>query len=341
MSAIEPHGDGRQGSTAPAEAAPTARQLHYGEFYGLDAIADDAPIAVVSGNCQAESLRIMLDGPDIRTVRVPPVFELVEADLPHLARLLARARYLVSQPVRDDYHDLPLGTAQLARLLRPGAEVVRMPVVRFAGLYPFHAIVRPPFDLSLTPPVVEYHDLRTVMRAWWAREGRGGGADASASAAPVASRSATVAQVRAVAEQSIAELRKREAHHDTVVVSDLFGAPSFDLMRTINHPGNPFWTAAAARVRHRLSLTEHVVDPGRPLLNRVHAPRERAVIEAFGLDAEPRADWIVDGRTVPAEEVEQAHLDWYARFPAIVDAALARHRSTLQTLGLIAPGVAA
>ncbi|RFA13560.1 hypothetical protein B7R22_12940 [Subtercola boreus] len=355
MSASEPHRGVQQGSTA--------RQAHYGEFYGLVPLPDDAPLTVVSGNCQAESLRIMLDGPDLRTVRIPPVFELVASDLPHLARLLARTRFFVSQPVHDDYHDLPLGTAQLAALLPSGARVVRMPVVRFAGLYPFHAIVRPPFDLSLVPPVVEYHDLRTVMRAWRMREERGAGASAvsgagagaapgarlgagagrSAGAAGAASAvaAATVEQVRAVARQSIAELSKREVFHDTVVLSDLFAAPDFGLMRTINHPGNAIWSAAASRVRSRLSLAEHVVDPGRPLLNAVHAPREAVVIEAFGLETDPQPDWIVDGRTVATSDVVEAHLDWYAEYPAIIDAAIARHRGTLETLGLLAAGAAA
>ncbi|RFA07428.1 hypothetical protein B7R21_14610 [Subtercola boreus] len=340
MSASEPHRGVQQGSTA--------RQVHYGEFYGLVPLPDDAPLAVVSGNCQAESLRIMLDGPDLRTVRIPPVFELVASDLPHLARLLARTRFFVSQPVHDDYHDLPLGTAQLAALLPSGARVVRMPVVRFAGLYPFHAIVRPPFDLSLVPPVVEYHDLRTVMRAWRRREegdvgaglGAGAGVGAGADAASEVA-AATVAEVRAVARQSIAELSKREVFHDTVVLSDLFAAPDFGLMRTINHPGNAIWSAAASRVRSRLSLAEHARDPGRPLLNAVHAPREAVVIEAFGLETDPQPDWIVDGQTVAASDVVAAHLDWYAQYPAIIDAAIARHRGTLETLGLLAAGAPA
>ena len=334
MVVSEPRGDVQPGSTTPPvadAAAPDARRAHYGEFYGLDALPNDAPLAVVSGNCQAESLRIMIDGPGLRTVRVPPVFELVPEDLPHLSRLLGRTRYFVSQPVRDDYHGMPLGTAQLAALLPASAEVVRMPVVRFAGLYPFHAIVRPPFDLSLVPPVVEYHDLRTVVRAWWARAGNAG--DATAGPGRF-----TAGQVRAVAAESIAQLQQRERYHDTVVVSDLFASPSFDLMRTINHPGNAVWSAAAERVRARLSLPEHAVDPGRPLLNTVHAPRESVVIDAFGLDTEPQPHWIVDGRSIAAEEVERAQLAWYAQFPSVIDAALARHRGTLETLGLLPPG---
>jgi hypothetical protein len=285
--------------------------------------AVDGRGAIVVGNCQAESLRIALDGGGLRTVRTPAVHELVTADLPHLDRWLARASLLVAQPVRDDYHDLPLGTRQLTARLGAGARAVAVPVIRFAGLYPTSAIVRPPHDPSLVPPLVEYHDLVVLAEAAARRDGstpRGPRLDADA--------------VRAVAALSLHELRTREQAHDAVVVSDLFEAPSFSQMRTLNHPGNPVWTALASRVRDRLGLPEHVVDPGRPLLDSVHAPRLQAVVDAFGLDEEPADHWVVDGTRVPGEDVKEAHLRWYEREPRVVDAGLARHADALALLGL-------
>ncbi|WP_161580343.1 WcbI family polysaccharide biosynthesis putative acetyltransferase [Subtercola vilae] len=321
-----------------------SRRAHYGEFYELKPVDDRGPLAMVFGNCQAESLRIMLEGPDVQTVRVPPVFELVAADLPFLERMLARTTLLITQPVRDDYHDLPLGTRQLTAALPGGARVVRMPVIRFAGLYPFQAIVRPPADPGAVPPVVPYHDLRTLVEAHRLRRlhrRRGDGsvvpepADFAEPAEPAAPTRDLVERIRQVAADSVAELERRETHHDTVVVSDLFARPTFDLMRTINHPGNAVWSAAARRVRHRLGLAEHDVDPGRPLLDAVHAPREAAVIAAFDLDDDPRPDWIVSGTPVSATAVRLAHLDWYAANPGIIDAGLTRHAHTLATLGLL------
>jgi len=303
--------------------AVDGRTRHYGEFYGLREPEGEGDVALVVGNCQAESLRIALEGGGLRTVRTPAVHELVAADLPHLGRWLARARLLVSQPVRDDYHGLPLGTAQLAAGLGDGARVERVPVIRFAGLYPTHAIVRPPSDASLVPPLVEYHDLRLLTTA----------ADRLAGSTP---RRWTLGPdaVRAVAELSRGELRRREAAHDAVVVSDLFDDPHFGQMRTLNHPGNPVWTELAARVRRRLGLDPHVVDPGRELLSSVHAPRAAAVIEAFGLDGGPVDEWVVEGRVVPAAEVEEAHLAWYAEHPEVVSAGTARHADALALLGL-------
>ncbi|MBM2620345.1 hypothetical protein JIG36_33025 [Actinoplanes sp. LDG1-06] len=300
-----------------ATAQPDPRTRHYGVFYGLDEPDDGGPLVLVVGNCQAESLRLMLDGGGVSTVRIPPVHELVEADLPHLARWLARTTLLVTQPIRDNYRGLPLGSAQLREPLGRGARTLRVPVIRFAGLYPAHAIVRPPSDPGLVPPVVAYHDLRTLADA------------AGLRLRPRLDPSA----VREIAVHSLDQLRARETAHDTVVVSDLFAAPSFEQMRTLNHPGNPVWAALAARVRAALGLSEHTVDPGRPLLDSVHAPREAAVLEAWGLDEPERPHWVVDGRVVETEAVREAHRHFYERHPDAVRAGLDRHADALRLLG--------
>ncbi|PVZ96349.1 peptide ABC transporter ATPase [Amnibacterium flavum] len=281
----------------------------------------DAPVLLVHGNCQAESVRILLDAGDVEAVRMPPVHELTSDDIPHLAHWVARADYLVSQPVADDYHGLPVGTRQLVAGLRAGARVARFPVIRFAGLYPTQAIIRPPADPGTAPPVVPYHDLITLARA--------AGLDVARDHTP------TPAMVRTIAEESIAQLTRREEAHSTVLVSDLFTSPRFALMRTINHPGNALLAPIAERVRDSLGIPAAAVDPGRQLLSGVQAPRIPAVIEAFGLDEPAEPDWIVDGTHVPPEVVEAAQLDWYRSRPDVVEAGLTRHAGALRALGLL------
>ncbi len=270
------------------------------------------------GNCQAESLRLMLDGGDLQTVRIPPVHEMTPDDVVTLRRRLADTDVLISQPVRDGYRGLPVGTAELATALPARARVVRVPVIRCAGLYPRQAIIRPPSDTSLVPPVVAYHDLGTLAEA----AGRPGRPRLDAAA------------VRAIHADSLAALREREARHGTVVVSDRLERPTFADMRTLNHPGNPLLATLAERVREAAGLPPRPVDPGRPLLNSVHAPREPAVLEAFGLAGEPRPHWLVEGAPVDTETVRAAHLSWYAEHPDAVTAGLARHAAALEHLGL-------
>jgi hypothetical protein len=164
---------------------------------------------------------------------------------------------------------------------------------------------------------VPYHSLATLARAAGRRL-----------------PALTPAAVRAVASASREELARRERAHGAIAVSDLLRAPGFDLMRTINHPGNPIWRALATRVGERLGHAAAATDPGRPLLDAIHAPRHPAVLEAFDLSGEADGDWRVDGRRVSEAEIADAHLGWYARHPETVAAGLQRHRATGALLGL-------
>ncbi|MDO9377817.1 MAG: WcbI family polysaccharide biosynthesis putative acetyltransferase [Nocardioidaceae bacterium] len=310
-----------------AESSPPVdegRRAHFGDFYdSARTVADGAELLLVHGNCQAESLRIVLEGDDVRAVRMPPVHELTADDVPHLLRLLGATRHLVTQPVRDDYRGLPIGTGQLATALPPGATTLLVPVIRVAGLYPTHVLVRPTSDPGLSPPVVPYHDLRTLLAA----------SDPSHADDHLA-RVPTVDQVRAVAAGSQEQLRRRERDHGTVVVSDLLDRPTFADARTLNHPGNPVWRELAHRVRERLGLAPGWQDPGRPLLDHLHAPRLASVVEAFDPGSAPTDHWLVDGVALPDQDVRRAHLDWYGRHPDVVEQGLERHRPTLDLLGL-------
>jgi hypothetical protein len=138
--------------------------------------------------------------------------------------------------------------------------------------------------------------------------------------------------VRAVHDESIDQLRRREAAHGAVPVSDLFGRPDFGLMRTVNHPGNPIWLGLGRRVLDRLGIDADVRDPGRPLLDAIHAPREDVVIEAYGLEGDADPAWIVDGRRIEPDTVRAAHLAWYAEHPDAVTAGLERHRAVIAML---------
>lgn len=310
----------------PAAEPTPGRRAHYRDFYDGFDNPDGLPVLAVVGNCQAESLRLLLDHDDVRTVRMPAVHELGPRELAPLRALLARLDLLVAQPVGDDYRGLPLGTRQLLAVAPAHLRHVLLPSLRYAGRHPHHVIVHPPHLPHPDPPVVPYHDLRTVVRAAGARAGR---------TAPVAPPLA-VAAVRATADDSVAELARREEAGGLLVVSDLLRLEQRPEMRTINHPGNALLTPVAARVRDALGLSAATPRIDRPLLNGIHAPVEPAVAEVFG-DAPARATWLVDGREVGLAEVEEAQLRWYAGRPDVVDEVLRRSTRQLTRLGLVAP----
>lgn len=290
-----------------------ARRRHFGAFYGESTLPER--FGLVVGNCQAESIRIVIDPEQLATVRMPAVHELTADDTRRLHELLPRASFLVTQPVRDDYHGLPLGTRQLRAALGPRVPSVTITPVRFAGLYPFQFVMRVP-GVDALPPLVEYHDVRNL----------------AAAAGLTIPSIVDAATVRAIAAESLDELRRRESLTD-VPFADLFAQPSFAQMRTINHPGNDIFLPVAERILRMLGHGAHAIDPGRPLLSAIEAPRPAWVIDAWGLDGEPRPHWRVDGDDVSTDEVREAHLEWYRQHPRFVDAALQRMAPLLARWG--------
>lgn len=308
----------------------SARTRHFGEFYGCSdgysRPAEARPLWLVVGNCQAEALRLVIDGVEDRpyaTVRMPPVHELQRSDLPALRRLLGRAAVLLCQPIRANYRDLPLGTEELAAELPPSARVIRWPVIRYAGLHPFQAIVRNPVDRSVVPPVVPYHDLRTVIAA---RDGKSDEDEWDVSVPPDA--------FVAVAEASSAELARRERLQCDVGVSDVLRQYGADAAHTINHPGNRVLTELGRRALGLLNVDHAVSEPVKTLLDSVVAPLERRVLDALHLTVPERVSWVMNGQELSPTDVHRTQLRWYRENPEFVPLALTRHTHTLDLLGL-------
>lgn len=288
------------------------REWHYGEFYRhRDA---PGPCLLVWGNCQAEALRVLLEpltDQQWTAIRIPPVHELTESDLPHLARVLEQTTVLIAQPVRENYRDLPLGTAQIAERAL-SARLIRIPALFWAPLHPFQVLVR---GSAGDPPGVPYHDLRVLTGA------------------PLDHRPPAGA-VRTIADDSRAELRHRQQREETLPADDLFAAAGTAATNVINHPGNPVLIGLAGRIAEEMGLSGTLPDPGRELLGGLRAPIPEWVVEELGLPGPARAHWLIDGRRVEEAELAETQRAWYAEHPEMVEAGLHRHAETLATLGL-------
>ena len=291
------------------------RREHYRDLYA-GPVRDGRPLGLIHGNCQAEAVRVLLSGSSTfgwQLARVPPVHELEPDDLPPLDRLLGACTLLLTQPVAADYRGLPLGAGQLSDRLAPGATVVRWPVVRHVGTFPWQATIRVPDGAE--PPLVPYHDLRTLT-----------------------GRTPRDPDLRAAAERSLQELARREQRDADVGVSDALTDLGADAMHTLNHPGNAVLVLLARRLQQAVGEPADATDPGRTLLGAVRTPLEAEVLSALGLDhGAARDHWLVGGHPVTAETVAAAHRDWYAQRPDAVAEGLARYADVLPELGLATP----
>ncbi|MDJ0392867.1 WcbI family polysaccharide biosynthesis putative acetyltransferase [Rhodococcus sp. G-MC3] len=321
--------------SAQRAAAPSARDAvdgrtrHYGEFYRVTEppVRDRRPLVLVWGNCQAEALRIVLSSsPDAayRTIRVPPVHELTASDMPFVSSIAEAADVLVSQPVRAGYRGLPIGTAEVRdRSKRPSRTIV-WPVVRYCGMFPFQVIVRHPDSPSAVPPAVPYHDLRTLLGV---REGRRRFDEWDFEVGEE--------RLRAVADWSVGQLRSRELRNCDVGISDVLLGLGERAAHTINHPGNDGLLELGRRILSTLGCTDPT-PPERELLGNIRAPLEKRVIDAFGLHANAREEWTVDGASLGQEEIFEVQSRWYLEHPQFVTAAFARYAELVDILGLTA-----
>lgn len=294
-------------------------------------------------------------------IDVGPVYEMTARDLPGLHADLTRTDVLIVQPIRDDYRDLPLGHRQLAARLPTSASTVLVPVLRYAGLHPYQVLVRPPRDRSLVPPKAPYHDLRTIVAAATGNH-------------EVLGATPTAAQARASARESVEALRVREQAHGTVPASDLLeGYPRWHTINHPNrHTLTSVFGRILDRLPAGLLSNPPRIGDREPL-GATRAPVDPAVVRALGLadaDADPDAgtvhgdpargdsahqnpthqnpthqdpahpdlapgDWLVDGVPVPGREIVEAHLDWYAATPGVVEEGLRRHADRIGLLGLL------
>ena len=279
---------------------------------------------MVIGNCQADVYRDLLrSSAEVTVVDVRPVYEMTAEDMPGLHADLARTDVLIIQPIRDDYRGLPLGHRQLAARLPGSATTVLVPVLRYAGLHPYQVLIRPPADRSLTPPVAPYHDLRVVLAA-------ATGDRDLLDALP------TAEQARAAAAESVEALRVREAAHETLIASDLLH--DHPRWHTINHPDRHTLATVFDRVLGQLpaGLIDSPPRIGeREPLGATRAPVEPAIERALGLPETGPREWLVDGRPVSARAVTEAHMQWYAAMPSVVEEGLRRHADRIELLGLV------
>lgn len=287
---------------------------------------DGARPVVVWGNCQAGPIATLIS-PAVAAagavvLATPPVFEVTEGGLARVQELVRGAAALITQPIRDEYRWPGCGSDQLAALLPPDAQLVRIPVIYDIGPFPYQFNAHGGDGLRVRAPVTDYHDLRAVVAAE-----RGLGLAETLAWWPHAEEAA----LRRVAADSRDQLIRRSVEAD-VAVADLLGPGA---IFTLSHPTNRVLTEVANRILHRLRISAEVAVPEREFLGERRAPLESAVVTALGWPGSVANDtWQIRGEHLRNEEVVGAHLAFYADRPDVVADTRHRQADRMVQLGL-------
>ncbi len=288
-------------------------------------------IGFVWGNCQAESIRRMIapaaGEQGVEFVRLPPVFEMDEAEVGRLHALLSRAGVLVTQPVKDEYRVPGCGSEQLVSKLTADASVVRVPTTYYEGLFPWQVHAHDEAGGRVDAPLTDYHDLRLLAAAVR-------GEDVATAVDRIETLVPTGQAVRELAVASQAELRRRNAELD-VDTTDAVATGGAGAMWTVNHPANVTLRVVGAGVLQALGWAGEPAVPEHEMLGGIRTPLDEAVLRALELDpALARPRWSLAGQDTPWADIAEAHLELYAARPDVATRAVARYRSRLDALGL-------
>ena len=305
---------------------------HLRRWHELDPAAVEAgTVGFVWGNCQAESIRRMVApaGAEhgVEFVRLPPVFEMDEAEVARLHELVALAGVLVTQPVKDEYRVPGCGSEQLVALLPEDARVVRVPTTYYEGLFPWQVHAHDERGARVDAPLTDYHDLRLLdaaVRGW----------DVDRAVARIEGFTPAAGAVRDLAARSQAELRRRNAALD-VDTTDAVVAGGAEAMWTVNHPANATLRAVGSGVLATLGWDGDPAVPDHQMLGGSRAPLEAAVLEALDLDrAAARPGWVLAGRDVPWTEIAAPQLELYAARRDVARRAVEKYADRTAALGL-------
>ena len=290
---------------------------------------------MVYGNCTAEPLRSLLAdsvafSEVYRTEPLPAVHEIASYEtVSRVQQTVADAALVIYQPIRDDYHGMPVGSDQITSAASPSARLITIPSLFYDGIFPYQAYVRVT-DRSRDeiPHLAGYHDLRFVFCAaqgWRIDRAREW----------LRSFSGTPDGIRAWASHAQQRLAAYESPLDIRVSDRLFTAALHHRsFFTVDHPTNDSLVEIVGCIHAALGLPYEAAPPTHPFVGAYQAPLDADVVAALDLPAGAGMDWTVQDRAYPREQLLADHLEHYARHPDGVMAAVEEHDDRMRVLGL-------
>jgi hypothetical protein len=297
-------------------------------------------LCVVYGNCQAEPLRALLEvsaefSSRFDTEPIPAIPELRkkllagdESPLRRLREAVSRAALVITQPVRDDYHGLPLGTDQVLAHAPRHHRRLTFAALHHPGAFPYFGYVPVPDGAPARAPLVEYHDLRIMACA-----ARGWSAECSEHW--LATYEPPAEALRSIWDHSQDVLTVLEQGLDVRIAGRL-RAPDVPgrMFHTEDHPTVLLIGELAAGVHRALGLRWAAPPDPVDLLDWISAPIDAHTIRALELKIEPQQEWRRRGVSYTPEQLVAPHLEFYSEHPDALESGVSFHEARLRELDL-------
>jgi hypothetical protein len=292
------------------------------------------PLCLFYGNCQAVALRLLAGrsasfSGAYRSVAIPAVHELSATQVPQIHRLVREASVIVHQPVRNGIYGMPLGSEEIFADAPADCRRITFGSLVDCSLYPFEAHATDLERRRIVAPLTISHDLRHIYCAAI-------GMDYEQALQWVEAFEPDPAAIREVGARVRAKYLAREERVEIRVLGRLTSHEVVGgMFHSMYHPANRALLVLLAEIQRALGLAvEEPVPADQELLAFERTPIERSVIDALGVEAEPREHWETGGRHFSRRLVLGAHLSWYREEPAILERALARSADQLTLFGL-------
>lgn len=283
------------------------------------------PLWVIHGGPQADPLRRILTT-DVHApyiaVSATSADELTAADLPTFLRLLNHADAFICENLPRGYRGLPIGFEDLLPHLRPGIPVVTFPRVGYAGLHPFQ-VGRDPAAGLPDPPLVPYHDLRSV-------------AAATETVPPEQARHTFPSDqvIREFAAWQLLRIRREESRTDVSIAGSVRSA-GLEAVHTVDRPGNILLLTIARDILAALDAEDTIIDPTAVLYGQYRSPVDPRIAQALGTPVPETDTWSANGKDLTLEEIRDAQIAWYREHPEVAKAVVAAEAPRMDLLGLL------
>lgn len=113
----------------------------------------------IIANCQSHPIQQILNSnlkQDHTFLAIKPVYLIQKTDIDNTLANIKEADIIITQPIQDNYANLPIGTTQLRSYKKQTAKIIVIPNLYFEGYHPNFTYIKDQDNKTVSPRVSEY-----------------------------------------------------------------------------------------------------------------------------------------------------------------------------------------